>query len=329
MGARGLSKALLAIVIIFILILIAYMGFNMGFNFVSSQNARFVMLEDEFNIEGASPVNKDTPGAIQVLIPRDASTDEIAEALQRKNLVSNKMLFLIISKFNGFDGSYRAGTHYLLPNMSYDEIMFLLTHEPKPVTITFPEGLTYQQMKEKMIEAGLNFDEKRLDAMVRRPNALIDYDFVRQIQMNEDREWLLQGYLWPDTYYFDPNADEEDILRIFLNNTEQKLKEYPYAERAADMGLTLDQVVTLASVVQAEGPDSEMSKIGRVFLNRLDYDMPLESCATVNYLRSEDNLEPLLWLSNNDVARYADNGFNTYTHAGLPAGPINSPNRSD
>ena len=131
------------------------------------------------------------------------------------------MLFLIISKFNGFDGSYRAGTHYLLPNMSYDEIMFLLTHEPKPVTITFPEGLTYQQMKEKMIEAGLNFDEKRLDAMVRRPNALIDYDFVRQIQMNEDREWLLQGYLWPDTYYFDPNADEEDILRIFLNNTEQ------------------------------------------------------------------------------------------------------------
>ena len=60
-------------------------------------------------------------------------------------------------------------------------------------------------------------------------------------------------------------------------------------------------------------------------MNRIEREMPLQSCATVNYLRSEEGREPQLWILNSDIERYKDSGYNTYRHGGLPPGPINSP----
>ena len=91
------------------------------------------------------------------------------------------------------------------------------------------------------------------------------------------------------------------------------------------MGMTLDEVMNLASIVQKEGNIEEMSKIGKVFLNRYAQDMPMESCATINYLRGEEGLDPIPWALNSDLVKYRTNPYNTYSFAGLPPGPINNP----
>lgn len=323
--ASKISKTLLILILITVLIVASVAAFYAGFRYVRAQNENFRYMDSLAEASGGNLVNEDTPGAIEIFIPRSSNMDDITNLLAAEGFIDNKLIFKVMSKFNGFDGNYQAGTHYLLADMTYDEIMFALTRQPKPLRITFLEGDTYLQMKERMLDAGLNIDVDRLDDLVRHPNAFLDYNFVRQIEAKADREWTLQGYLWPDTYLFDPNLDEESIIRMFLNNTQQKLNQGGYATRAASMGMTLDQVMTLASVVQKEGNIEEMSMIGRVFLNRYGMGMPLEACSTINYLRGEEGLEPIPWALYSDLVKYANNPFNTYSFQGLPPGPINNP----
>ena len=322
---RRITKPLIVLVIVVLLIGAVLIGFSLGYRYVREQDRRLGYLKDQFDARGFSPFDQDTPGAVEIYIQQQATTKEIAQMLIDKQLIGNSFAFEFLSKFNGFDGQYQYGTHYLVEGMSYDEIMVVLTNQPQPVTITFIEGMSYLQMKEAMLEAGMRFNPDLLDAMVRQPGLFSDYDFIQQIEPNAGREWLLQGYLWPDTYQFDVNATEQEIIRIFLNNTERHLRAGDYYQRAEERGMTIDRVLTLASIVQQEGPIDEMPKIAKVFLNRMERDMMLQSCATVNYLRAEEGRDPELWILNADIERYKDSPYNTYRHGGLPPGPINSP----
>jgi UPF0755 protein len=322
---RKISKPIIALIVIIVLIGFILIGFGLGYRYVREQDRRLEYLREQFDDRGFSPFTEDTPGAVEIYIAQQAKTEDIAEQLKDAGLIENTTAFKFLSKFNGFDGQYQYGTHYLIEGLSYDEIMVILTNQPKPVTITFVEGMTYTQVKEKLLDAGLRFNPDLLDAMVHQPGLFSDYDFVSQIEPDPEREWMLQGYLWPDTYQFDINATEQQIIRTFLNNTERYLRLGGYYERAKEMGMTMDRVLTLASIVQSEGPIEEMPKIAKVFMNRLERDMPLQSCATVNYLRLEEGREPQLWILNDDIERYADSAYNTYRHGGLPPGPINSP----
>lgn len=319
------TKTIVIFVCIILCALVAFIGFLNGFDYVKAQDHRLTTLQERFEDKGTSPITEYTPGAVEVAIPRAATSDDIANILKNKKLIESTFSFKMLSKFNGFDGRYQAGTHYLTPEMSYDEIMYLLTHTPEAIVITIPEGYTYKQLQQRLIDSGLNIDVEYMDELVKRPNMFIDYSFVQDIEVHEQRTWLLQGYLWPDTYRFDPSMDEMDILRMFLNNTQQKLTTGNYAEKASEMGLTMDQVITLASIVQTEGHTAEMYKIGRVFLNRLNSDIGLESCATINYLRLENNEEPVFWVQQSDLDRFQYNPYNTYAYDGLPPGPINNP----
>ncbi|MFA5586296.1 MAG: endolytic transglycosylase MltG [Saccharofermentanales bacterium] len=322
---RRIVKPLIILTIVVLLIAAAFVGFGLGYRYVREQDKRLGALKDQFDSRGFSPYTAETPGAIEVYISQQSKTSDIAEMLKDKGFIGSTFAFEFLSKFNGFDGQYKYGTHYLLPDMSYDEIMVVLTNRPQPVTITFPEGMTYQQMKQKMLDAGMRFNPDLLDAMVRQPGLFADYSFVPLIEAGQGREWLLQGYLWPDTYQFDINSTEQQIIRMFLNNTERVLSEGGYYERAQKQGMSLDRVITLASIVQQEGPIDEMPKISKVFMNRIKLGMPLQSCATVNYLRLEEGREPQLWILNEDIERYKDSLYNTYRHDELPPGPINSP----
>ncbi|HPY63090.1 MAG TPA: endolytic transglycosylase MltG [Bacillota bacterium] len=322
---RRLSKPIIILLLIIVLMAAALVGFNFGYQYVRDQDKRLDSLKQQFDEHGSAPFNKDTPNAVEVYVRQQFDTKDIAEMLKAEGLIDNTLAFEILSKFNGFDGQYRYGTHYLLPDMSYDEIMVVLTNEPDPVTVTFIEGMTYNQMKKQMLDAGMRFNPDLLDAMVRRPYLFTDYSFVPQIETKPGREWMLQGYLWPDTYQFDINATEQQILKIILNNTERHLRFGGYYERAKKLNMTIDEVMTLASIVQMEGGIVEMPKIAKVFQNRLEREMPLQSCATINYLRLEDGLKPVLWVLNDDLNKYRGNAYNTYSLDGLPAGPINSP----
>jgi UPF0755 protein len=327
MVARRVKRTLWIVAVIFILISVAAIGFYFGLSYVLSQNSRFDHLDALYGNTtptNTSVVDEKTPGAVELYIPRAADTKAIAELLADKNVIENTLLFTILSKFNGFDGSYLAGTHFVTQSMSYDEIMYILSQKPNAVRVTFPEGLTYREVKQKLKDAGVKFDEKLLDSMVQNPQLFLEYKFVTQIEKKEGRDWLLQGYLYPDTYEFDMNTDEESIIRTFLDNTESKLIE-KYYERAEAIGMTLDEAITLASMVQEEcAVNEEMTTVSGVFHNRLKAKMLLGSDAPINYLRAEAGADPKLWLSNADINAF-DSPYNDYKYKGLPPGPICTP----
>lgn len=298
-------------------------GFTVGFKYVLSQTDRFSNFDKTTEKVGA-----DTPGAVMIVIKAGSDTDDIADVLADKNVISNKFAFKLMSKINGFDGQYTAGTHFVKTSMSYDEIMYLLSLKPQTLSVTFPEGLSYKEVKEKLVKAGVLFDEETLDKMVNNPALFLDYDFVTKIPKVEGRDWLLQGYLFPDTYEFDMNTNEESIIRTFLDNTKARLIPELYT-RTSKMGMTMDEVITLASVVEKEsGRLDEMDLIAGVFTNRLKAKnhvtgKRLESDATLNYIKKELGKTTSLTVTAEDKA--LNSPYNTYTNAGLPIGPICSP----
>jgi len=326
MLSKKIWVALRILVIILLLFGFAVLGVFGGFNYVLSQDNRFDTLKKGL-ADGKYKVKADTPGAVTLVIETGDSTSDIADKLYEQGLIGNKLVFSLMSKINGFDGAYVAGTHYLLKSYSYDELMFFLTLESATVAVTIPEGTTYVQLKKLLHKAGLTFDDAEFDKCMNSPDMFVDYDFISKIEINEDRDYILAGYLYPDTYMFDVNSKPETIIRKFLNNMRGKLYE-EYYTRAKALNMSMDQVITLASIIQMEtGKPLDMMYVSAVFHNRLkSKDASLRkfgSSATINYLVELKGGKTSLLHSDAELA--IDSPYNTYTHEGLTPGPICMP----
>lgn len=326
MFSRKVSIALRVLIVVTALFVCGVIGVFLGYNYVLSQNSRFKNLEKSI-ATGDLVINQDTPGAVMIVIRSGDTTGDIADKLKEAGLIKNTMTFSIMSKFNGFDGGYLAGTHFLTPDLTYDEMMYLLCQEPEVVRITFPEGITYREVKTRLKEKGLAFDEKHLDECMNSPNLFVDYPFVSAIAPNENRDFILSGYLFPDTYDFDMNASEEEIVATFLRNMNAKLYDEFY-ERADKLGMTVDEVMTLASLIQKETTNkTDMLYISAVFHNRLKSEDPdmqfLGSDASINYLRELEGMSHVWAATGTDLEW--DSPYNTYKYRGLPPGPICMP----
>lgn len=323
---KKIRIALRILIVLVLLFAFAVAGVIFGYNYVISQEERFDALQEQID-NGTLVIDKNTEGAVVLVVEMGDSTGDIADKLLEMGLINNTFMFSLMSKINGFDGAYVAGTHYLIPGLSYDEIMYFLTLEPSQVTVTIPEGTTYVELKEILHEAGLNFDDAEFDECMNSPDLFVDYDFISAIEIDPDRDYILAGYLYPDTYKFDVNASPETIIRKFLNNMENKLYDEYYV-RAEQIGMSMDEVITLASIIQQEsGKVSDMMYISAVFHNRLDSDDEsmnyLGSSATINYLVELQGGTPSLLHTEAETS--IDSPYNTYTHPGLPPGPICMP----
>jgi len=323
---KKLRIALRVLIVLVLLFAFAVAGVIFGYNYVISQEERFDALQEQID-NGTLVIDKNTEGAVVLVVEMGDSTGDIADKLLEMGLINNTFVFSLMSKVNGFDGAYVAGTHYLIPGLSYDEIMYFLTLEPSQVTVTIPEGTTYVELKAILHDAGLNFDDAEFDECMNSPDLFVDYDFISSIEIDPDRDYILAGYLYPDTYKFDVNASPETIIRKFLNNMENKLYDEYYA-RAEQIGMSMDEVITLASIIQQEsGKVSDMMYISAVFHNRLDSDDEsmrfLGSSATINYLVELQGGTPSLMHTEAETS--IDSPYNTYTNPGLPPGPICMP----
>ena len=323
---KKLRIALRVLIVLVLLFAFAVAGVIFGYNYVISQEERFDALQEQID-NGTLVIDKNTEGAVVLVVEMGDSTGDIADKLLEMGLINNTFVFSLMSKVNGFDGAYVAGTHYLIPGLSYDEIMYFLTLEPSQVTVTIPEGTTYVELKAILHDAGLNFDDAEFDECMNSPDLFVDYDFISSIEIDPDRDYILAGYLYPDTYKFDVNASPETIIRKFLNNMENKLYDEYYA-RAEQIGMSMDEVITLASIIQQEsGKVSDMMYISAVFHNRLDSDDEsmryLGSSATINYLVELQGGTPSLLHTEAETS--IDSPYNTYTNPGLPPGPICMP----
>ncbi len=284
------------------------------------------IVESEKNsvVKQAVKIPASSEGAVLVDIPMGSDTNKIAEILGEKGIINKPQIFKIVSKLNGFDGRYQAGTHILKKGLELDTIMNILIGKPESIKITIPEGLTYKQIVKAFVKKGLAIEDKFNSAMKYEK---YDFDFVKQIKNVNNREFMLEGYLFPDTYEFAMNPGENTIIQYMLENFNTKLTKEHY-KRAKELGMTMDEIITLASIIEREASTSNDRRlVSAVFHKRLkskDTNLKkLQSCATIQYifLNQEGKVHEKLTYEDTTI----DNPYNTYIHPGLPPGPICSP----
>lgn len=269
----------------------------------------------------ADSIVLDNETKVAFKIERGAQTEEIAEALKTQGLIRNKFIFRLLSKFNGYDGTYTSGVHYLSEGLTYDEVMVILSDEPETVTVTFPEGFTTIQIAERLESSGVVSKAAFLEAV--NTIDLSSYSFVPQEKGN--RDYRLDGFLFPDTYNFEIDSSCESVIYKMLNRFSDIFKP-EYYERAERLGLSISDVVTIASLVEKEAKvSSEREIIARVYYNRLfSENLRLMQCdATVQYLVRRNTGETPATITSAMLA--IDDPYNTYLYEGLTPGPICSP----
>ncbi len=259
---------------------------------------------------------------MQFTVRASDDLDSISERLSSSGLIDQKLTFRFYAKFKKATDGFTPGVYTLNPDMSYDEILALTRHtmseEKKVVKITFREGLSVYEIADLLAENGVCDKAEFLDTL---QNEDLGFDFIDQIPKDPLRLSRLEGYMFPDTYEFYVGEKTASVAKKFLNNFNNKITASMY-KKMEERGVTLDQLVILASIVQKEaGRAKEMYRVSSVFHNRLDSNgaFPLlQSDTTTNYIN--DYIIP-----NRGNNQEMIDAYDTYTTAGLPAGPICCP----
>ncbi len=273
-----------------------------------------------------------------IVIDGSMNVDDIADTLHENGIIEMPWLFKTYINMTGKDKGFLDGEYTVNSTMSYSNIITLLKtvrQYTNTVTIMIPEGYNAMQIGE-LLEENLVCRADDFEKYYR--SKLEKYDFEEKITVSEDRFYALEGYLFPDTYEFyviddlpeKPNMDTSQYAKQaaekMYSNFESKITNSMYA-RAKELGMTFDQVITLASIIQKEGTNEEnMANISSVFHNRLEnmYEYPhLQSDTTDHYI--EDVIRPNIPSSSLALYENVINAYDTYTCEGLPAGPICSP----
>lgn len=288
---------------------------------------------------------------IDVEIPNDADLDTVAAILHENNIIHSVRFFKMFADFTKKSNTFQPGTYTLSSTMSYMTLFSTLQNrnvEYKTVTIRIVEGMTAAEIGALLEENKVCYAE---DFEQYYKNIQNNYDFERRINEKSTKFNQLEGYLFPDTYEFyaildipeieydtaeeqKKNEDAqrkrelenaEDAAKKMYQNFNEKMTKQMY-KQMGELDLTLDETVTLASMVQKEAADTEdMYYVASVFLNRIrdPENYPnLQSDVTVLYVENE--IRPYLTSSPARYNRLAD-AYNTYTCKGIPAGPICNP----
>lgn len=264
-----------------------------------------------------SPVSGDpTAEPVTVKIPSGASTARIAQILADAKLIRNPKFFALYARYKHYDGSFRHGEYSLSPTNDLNKIMAALRAGPLPVRVTIPEGYTTKQIADLLVQHGL-VDRTKFFHRVRSYN--FKFDFLSGLPPSDAR---LEGFLFPDTYDIEKGVPEEKIIAMLLGRFNQELTP-EIKQFMAKKGWTPLQFVTLASLIEKEAEKAEdRPVISQVFQKRLQIGMPLQSCASIQFLLGF----PKPVLTYDDLA--IKSPYNTYLNKGLPPGPIANPGRA-
>ena len=251
-------------------------------------------------------------GDVLVEIPAGATFREVVDTLEARQVIARPLLFHIYARIRRLDRSVKAGTYRLARGTRSSDLLAILS-EGRVVThrITVPEGLTIKGMA-KQIAAAAGSDSVTVADALSGDSVHLAWDVPGP---------GLEGYLFPDTYYFAEGVGVERVVSAMV----AAYRRYWTPERRRQLaatGLSEREAVTLASIIQAEaGRVTEMRTISSVYHNRLRIGMLLQADPTVLYALG-GHRPRLLYAAIDSVA---DHPFNTYAHAGLPPGPICAP----
>ncbi len=247
---------------------------------------------------------------LEIEIARGASFSSVVGLLEDAGLIRQKKYFLLLANVKGAEKQIRAGEYELNSSMSPGEIIdTLMEGRVKGHRVSIPEGFTLRQIAARLAAKGI-VDEKRFRDLSR------DRELLGSLKI---KGGSAEGYLFPDTYVFSRSMDESQVIKFMVDHFWRRITT-KMKGRAEELGFTLDEIVTLASIVEKEGGKSDEKPIvAAVFHNRLKRRMRLQSDPTVIY-----DIEDF---DGNLKKRHLEEKtpYNTYQIRGLPPGPICNP----
>lgn len=287
------------------------------------------------------PVNANDTEYVTLEIPAGSSAKEIGSILEKKGLIKSGQVFNYYSKFKSY-ANFQSGYYNLQKSMDLDTIAKALqkggTDTPQPPTlgkVVVPEGYTLNQIAEAVEKSG---DKKVSISAKDFLSKVQDESFISKMVAKYPKllsglptkdsgvKYRLEGYLFPATYNYTSDTTAETLIDQMLATMDSKLS--TYYEVLESKNLTVNDVLTLASLVEKEGStDEDRKNIASVFYNRLNQGMPLQSNIAILYAEGKLGKKTTL-AEDAAIDTNIDSAFNVYKNPGLMPGPVDSPSLS-
>ena len=263
------------------------------------------------------PYNRKNKKDIIIDIPSGSSVSNISNILYENKLIKNKVLFKLVVKLSNDSHSIKAGKYLVNQTYSNKDIIELLISGKvynDGIKVTIPEGLTCNEIIDILVDKKIG-NESKYKELVQNPSEFYEkYTFLKENDIKS-----LEGFLYPDTYYFSENDNEFKVLSTMISRFNSEYND-ELIKRQKELNMTLEQVVNMASIIEKEAVlDKDRPLIASVFYNRLKIGMPLQSDATIQYIFDERKQI----VTYNDLK--IDSPYNTYINKGLPPTPISNP----
>ena len=289
--------------------------------------------------ESLKPVDASSKDYVTVQIPDGANVQEIGSTLEKSGLVKHGLIFSLYAKYYSH-ANLKSGYYNLKKSMSTDELIQELQkggtpepQEPSLASLTIPEGYTLEQIAQTVGQLQGEFKEPlTADAFLAKAQ---DETFISQLvakypnllgslpTKDSGVRYRLEGYLFPATYTIKNSTTVESLIDEMVAAMDKALS--PHYTTIKDKGLTVNELLSIASLVEKEGAKTEDRKtIAGVFYNRLNLGMPLQSNIAILY--AEGKLGQKISLADDAaIDTNIDSPYNVYTHLGLMPGPVDSP----
>lgn len=271
-----------------------------------------------------APVDAEDTAVVEFEVASGSSLSTVSQNLEEAGLIHNHSVFKYMADFMGMGQKIQSGDYELSRSMSATDILDqLISGDGKPLTakITIIPGWTVEDIAAYLVQEDILNSEEEFLAPCRTGESYSGYYFIEEMMKTGDfgdRLYALEGYLSPNTYEIYTSSSADTIIKRLLSQTEAAYS-LSYDERAQELGLTMDEVFTLASMIEKEAKTADFARVSAVFHNRLRSGMTLGSDVTVKYVSGSEKMV----LSGGDLD--VDSPYNTYQHEGLPVGPICNP----
>ena len=272
-------------------------------------------------------MNRDDEETVEVVLPNDAKTFDAVRVLDKAGLIKNTMFCNLYLKLMGYSNeNYLPGVYYFTENMGVEKMITRFktsSTRGAHVSVTIPEGYTIDQIFERLEKNDICTKEA-LYKTIDNVDFGAEYSFLSNLDETENRYHVLEGYMFPATYEFEQGADPATVIRKFLNTFKSRWTD-KYEARAKELSMSVDDIITIASIIEKEGANKEQFKlVSSVLHNRLNRSglyPTLECNSTQDYVT---NTVAKRITTASALNPYIVN-YSTYESAGLPPGAICNP----
>jgi len=259
------------------------------------------------------PSASELSSAVTVKIPSGINFKHVSDSLYQKGLIRSRQLFQLLGVLSGKDQEIRSGLYRIPKEFSSWQILnYLTAGNNVTIKVTIPEGVTSDKIA-GILQSKIEIDSGAFVTLAS------DGAFAKSFGIQTD---FLEGYLLPETYYFDWKMSEKELLRFLVNRTLKLFDSDSVRQRLRELNMNVNEILTLASIIEGEAlVDSERAIISSVYHNRLRRGWRLQADPTIQYILPGEPRR----LTYRDLE--IDSPYNTYKHAGLPPAPINNPGK--